>query len=58
MNLDKLYRATMPDGICLERDWSRITRIMLGDAFYLDTPEELQDCWNEYVPLTAKWKKG
>ena len=56
-SLDKLYHATMPDGICLERDWGRVTRVMLGDVFRLEIPEDLQDCWELYAPLTAKWKK-
>lgn len=58
LNLDELYHATIPDGICRERDWSRITRIMLGDAFYLDIPKELQDCWNEYVPPYRQTEEG
>ena len=57
-SLNALYHATMPDGICLEKDWGRLKTIMLGDAFYLDNPEELQDCWDLYVPLTAKWKNS
>lgn len=46
-SLDELYHATMPDGICLEGDWdwSRVTRVMLGDAFCLEIPEDLQDRW-------------
>ena len=55
-SLDELYRATMPDGICLERDWGRVTRVMLGDAFCLEIPDDLQDCWELCVPLAAKWK--
>lgn len=58
LNLDELHHATMPDGICLERDWSRITRIMLGDAFHLEILEELQDCWNEYVPPYCQMEEG
>lgn len=32
---------------------------MLGDAFYLASTEELQDCWDIYdVPLVANKKRG
>lgn len=44
-SLDTLCRATQPDGVCLERDWEQIVRITVGDAFYLDTPDDLEDCW-------------
>ena len=53
-SLDALYHATMPDGICQEKDWHRLRSIMLGNAFFLEIPEELQDCWDLYVPLTRK----
>ena len=56
-SLDELYYSTMPDEICLERDWCRVSRVMLGSAFFLEIPSELKDCWELYVPRTAKWKK-
>ena len=53
-SLDDLYRSTMPDGICLEKDWGRIVRVMMGNAFFLEQPDELEDCWKLYAPLTNK----
>ena len=44
-SLDELCRATQPDGVCLARDWELISRIAVDDAFYLDTPDDLEDCW-------------
>ena len=44
-SLGDLRRATQPDGVCLARDWELISRIAVDDAFYLDTPSDLEDCW-------------
>lgn len=56
-SLDELYHATQIDDICLKRDWSRIYSLVMGHAFDLFYPDELQDCWNVYVSLTAKSNK-
>lgn len=51
-SLDDLCHAALPNGICLERDWGKITAIYLGHAFNLAYPEDLKDCWDIYVPLS------